>query len=461
MAELTSGALAGTVPYRSSHEFVMETADAQAPAFTKHLDTAAILYNDYRKPASLPFSNIMQQSVGIIYIAPCGITDPHVPPSKTLDEILPTILPEHQMPIRRHTRARDALLEGNGLDSDSVELDAEGYPSTRRETWATHPALQRIRLTPRMRERVFRYLDWIEQEPTMAHHIIESSKHGHLLNDAAVAIVQHIAFPEVHSSVYGISGRDAARGGLAGSGSGPEGTHERIMFPNPIAIPETSGLSFFPTPSTLQPWFTMMLSGASNSGKSVFIAQYLEIYVAMYTCDIYFVGFHADDPAYDRIKQHITVVPMTLSMPVSTLTDPSVNQGGKLWDPNDFAPKGKQQSIIVFDDCEIADKEMQKRVHEFMVFCLHQGRKLGISTITAHHVWAGGHETKAARIETTYKVIFLNGPNINMFNTYLRGIGIDNHQRKRVAGMFQDQRFVCIHERTPMCFIAPKLIGFV
>lgn len=422
-------------------------------------ETFAILYEN--ETFSKAIVNVYKRRVAIVYLIDTTSGTIRIAPQDELNAALAELAIKYPMEHAPMDEMDGAI---SGGDVSMTHNSSDPRLATIKQT------LSRLgfHLDKNQLDRIHRLYIWADEDPKAAHRIIEIA--SKFLTPAAEHVLTRLIYATNYDPVMLPSSavRKIAGGGvrakddgsaLADYGALDSKPGDEYQQQEPLQriyqIPPDSRLMFFPTPSSKNPFFTMMVSGSTGSGKSVFMATFLELYLRTWSASFFFIGFHGDDPAYSKIRKHIHVVDLSSITAVENSTT-------QLFNIDAFRPPaGKDQTVLIFDDAEMGSEEVRKSIALFRDFCFRNGRKLGISTMAAYHVVAGGVDTKTSRIECSYKVIFLAGPGMQLLRKYLALWGYAIKHQQKIQYFCRNYRFVCIHEAVPTVFLTPGFLAFL
>ena len=202
-----------------------------------------------------------------------------------------------------------------------------------------------------------------------------------------------------------------------------------------------SEASVFPVPKSEGWQGHMYITGASGSGKSTFIAQYLDVCRLMFKeCNIYVFSMVQDDPAYKHLD------PVYIKIDESILVKPLQCA--------EFAGTSQTPSFAIFDDIEvISNKKIAQSMETFQNLVLETGRHCFISSINVSHVMLNGNRSKKC-INESDKIVFFPNSNFNQISNYLRRyLGLMKNDITLVKDIGKTSRWVMISRPYPMYLI--------
>jgi hypothetical protein len=180
------------------------------------------------------------------------------------------------------------------------------------------------------------------------------------------------------------------------------------------------------------------ICGASGSGKSYFLAQYLKNYRKVYPEKTIFL---ISDQKEDKVIDDIEVI----REPLNTLiTNPEIE---------DEILETYKDSIVVFDDIDsIADRKVAVNVNTLKDAILKRGRHYKITCIITSHLTTAGHISRVVLNEATHIVVF---PRSGSFAGIQRILavycGMNKKQIDKVINL--DTRWVMIKKHAPVVIL--------
>ena len=195
------------------------------------------------------------------------------------------------------------------------------------------------------------------------------------------------------------------------------------------------GANFIVIPQPKKESF-IYLSGATGSGKTYYINQYIKQFKHIYPDRKIYVFSDVDhDPLIDEFK------PIRIKIDEELVTTPLV-------------PKDLSDSLIIMDDIDsIADKKIRNSVITLYNSILKMGRHCKISMLLTSHATCEGITTKQILINSHYIVYFKGALGL----PYLfKKLGLSNEQIKKLNSV--NSRAICIHKNYPSYFISQNTV---
>lgn len=176
--------------------------------------------------------------------------------------------------------------------------------------------------------------------------------------------------------------------------------------------------------------------GASGSGKSFFIKEWLKEYKRKYKDNaIFLFSSLSDDKTIDEIKpQRIILDDMFVSEEIDL--------------------KMYENSCCVFDDCDGLTGKLGKKVFELQSLMLTTGRHHNISVWVVNHVPTKGKETKLILCEAHTFVFFTANMNRTLVYCLENYVGIDREELKKIKKL--KSRWVSIYKHHPQTVITER-----
>ena len=201
------------------------------------------------------------------------------------------------------------------------------------------------------------------------------------------------------------------------------------------------GLSFQQIPNKEADREIMYITGASGSGKSHYIAQYVREYQKLYkNNEIYLYSSLPSDETIDVISNLHRV-----KIDESLVTNPII--------VSDF-----ESSMIIFDDCDvIKDVRLRNAVLSTMNEVLEIGRHHKISSCISYHRSTGGKDTTRVLNECDFVVYFPNSGSAYALNYLLtKYVGLDKKDIKKIKNF--KSRWCCVFKKYPQVVMTERNI---
>ena len=198
--------------------------------------------------------------------------------------------------------------------------------------------------------------------------------------------------------------------------------------------------TFQPVPNSNIERTVNYIVGASGSGKSWYIKQWVKEYKKKYKkAEVYLFSALSEDPTLDEIK------PKRI-----TLDDDFIKE------PIDLEMfKG---SLIIFDDTDsIANKKLKEKVYLYLTQMLNLGRHFDISLFVVNHTPTGTRaESKTILNECHTITFFPAGWNRALAYLLQNYANVDTKAMKKIKQM--DSRWITIYRHYPQVLISEKEI---
>ena len=178
--------------------------------------------------------------------------------------------------------------------------------------------------------------------------------------------------------------------------------------------------------------------GASGSGKSYFICEWVKEYKKKYKNNpVYLFSSLDEDESLDCIK------PARIILDEDFLSEP-VNL------------EHYRDSCVIFDDCDtIQHKKMKEKVYTIMNMILNTGRHYNISVWVVNHTATGTKmESKVILNEAHFIVYFPANHNRQLVYLLENYVGMDKKQMGYLKN--SGSRWVCIYKHFPQVVITEK-----
>lgn len=182
-----------------------------------------------------------------------------------------------------------------------------------------------------------------------------------------------------------------------------------------------------------------LIVGASGSGKSHYVKNYIKEYKNTYKDrEIYmFSNLCYDDTLKDIKMNRIKIDETLINDPIHI---------------SEF-----QDSMVIFDDVDAMAKKLKIAVYEIMKEILNQGRHFNIEVIITSHM-ANGPELKSILNEVSYFVYFIHACTRQTHYVLENYIGIDKKDIKKIKSL-GNSRWAMIHKNYPPFFMTEHNIG--
>jgi hypothetical protein len=184
------------------------------------------------------------------------------------------------------------------------------------------------------------------------------------------------------------------------------------------------------------------ITGASGSGKSYYVKNYIEAYHKRYPKrDVYVFSALDDCATLDKLKY---------------LKRIKIKQEPFL--TTDLSAKDFKDSLVIFDDTDvISNKAIKKKVMDIQNSILETGRHFCASALVTSHVACAGNDTKKILNEAHFITVFprnLGGKMCKyLFDSYM---GLDKNEIQRIKNM--QGRAVTIFKSYPMLIMGEREI---
>jgi hypothetical protein len=188
----------------------------------------------------------------------------------------------------------------------------------------------------------------------------------------------------------------------------------------------------------------LYVAGASGSGKSHYIKQFVKQYIKMYPKrDLFLFSFLNEDKTLDEIKkiQRIDIYnPEFLSSDIKS---------------EDF-----KDSLVILDDCDaIPERKVKAKVMNLVNQMLQLGRHDNITICWACHEVCNAHETKVILSESHSLTIFpLVMGNAKLFYLLHNYYGMDKAQIEKFKNVAEDTRAITVFRTYPKIVMSERKI---
>jgi len=184
----------------------------------------------------------------------------------------------------------------------------------------------------------------------------------------------------------------------------------------------------------------MYITGASGSGKSTYIKNYVKQYKKAYpTAEIYIFSALDDDESIDELGGKRIMIDNSL------YEDPIKVE--------EFA-----KSCVIFDDIDvISDKKIRGEVYNILNQILEIGRHHKISCCISNHLPTAGKDTKRVLNEAHSIVYFPHSGSLRGLKYLLTEyIGLDKNDIKKIKA--SKSRWCCIFKNYPQIAMTERMI---
>lgn len=182
------------------------------------------------------------------------------------------------------------------------------------------------------------------------------------------------------------------------------------------------------------------IAGATGSGKTYYVARYLELITKLYKKKKIFIFSDVEE---DKLLDKFKVTRIALN---EEIVD------------NPILPSELANSIVLFDDIDsIPNKNIKKAVETLRDSLLKRGRHENIHVITTNHLLTDYKNTRVLLSECCMVVFFPRSGSTHSINYLLtKYIGLS---KKQIAEIFKmPSRSVCIYKNYPQTVISDKEI---
>ena len=197
---------------------------------------------------------------------------------------------------------------------------------------------------------------------------------------------------------------------------------------------------FQPMPNINSERSCNLVVGASGSGKSRYICEWVKEYKKMYKKNpIYLFSSLEQDESLEPIK------PLRMILDNEFLTE-------------DINLKIYANSCFIFDDCDtIQNKKIQDKVYSLMNMMLNTGRHHNITVWVVNHTATGTKSQMKTILNECHTIVYFPA-NHNRQLTYMleNYCGLDHKQQKVIKQL--NSRWVCINKHYPQCCVTNKNI---
>lgn len=191
----------------------------------------------------------------------------------------------------------------------------------------------------------------------------------------------------------------------------------------------------------------LYIAGASGSGKSTYVADYIAQHIKLINNDVTIYIFSSvkyDKLLDDRFGDRIVRPDMD---DTECFDEP--------YDPEEFEPN----SIVIFDDCDKI-KLPKVRVSIFMLreHLLEVGRHYGLTIISTSHQLSNYARTRTLLNEATSVTFFpKHGTGVHYIKEYLKKhMGFNTEQIKRCLSLSKNSRWITVYKSYPKFIISAK-----
>lgn len=189
----------------------------------------------------------------------------------------------------------------------------------------------------------------------------------------------------------------------------------------------------------------IFISGPAGSGKSTYVAEYIDYYKSIHSRnDIYLFSKINDDKAFKKYEKKIIKIPLDESL----MSEPIESEDVK-------------NSLVIFDDVDtITDKKLQEFIDKLRDDLLECGRHQNIYILNTGHNLLNWKKTKVVLNESTGVVFFPRSGAAHAIKGFLtKYCGLD---REQVAKIFHlDSRWVYINKSYPLYVVSEHKIYLI
>lgn len=182
----------------------------------------------------------------------------------------------------------------------------------------------------------------------------------------------------------------------------------------------------------------LYITGASGSGKSTYIANYIKEYKKIFKKNkIYVFSALKDDESLDVIK------PNRINICDALITDP-------------LSVEDFENSMVVFDDIDvISDKKIRDVVYGILNQILETGRHFKISCCVSNHLSTAGKDTKRILNEAHSVIYFpFSGSGVGLKRLLVDYLGLDKKDITKAKKC--KSRWVCIFKNYPQIIMTER-----
>ncbi len=186
---------------------------------------------------------------------------------------------------------------------------------------------------------------------------------------------------------------------------------------------------------------SIFICGQSGSGKSTWIARYVEYYKMLFPKnDVILFSKKEKDEALDHIKA-IKRIPIT----------PELME-------EDIEPEDLKDSLVIFDDVDtIKDKKLQEFIHKLRDDLLETGRSENVYVLITGHTFMNWNKTKVTLSESSGVVVYPKRTSSETLKNFLRKYcGLDKDQIAKIEKL--DSRAVYINKNYPKYVVSDHKI---
>jgi hypothetical protein len=192
----------------------------------------------------------------------------------------------------------------------------------------------------------------------------------------------------------------------------------------------------------------LYITGASGSGKSTYINNWLKMYLKVNRASKIFV-FSKKDEDKSLDEGIPTRNMMRIALDESFLEDESLST-------DDLKDPRGGRTCVVFDDIEsVKNKDVLKEVRRLRDELLETGRSDKLDLIVVTHQIMNWKETKTVINESTSVTVYPRSGTAHAINSFLeRYLGLDRNTRKRILSL--PSRWVTISKSAPRYVLFEK-----
>lgn len=180
---------------------------------------------------------------------------------------------------------------------------------------------------------------------------------------------------------------------------------------------------------------SLYITGPSGSGKSFYIAQFIEQYIRKYpNREIIVISAKDEDPALDKYD------PIRIPIDDDLVIDP-------------IELDELENSLVIFDDIDqLPNKHIQNAVWNLRDQILEVGRSKGISVCTVSHLLTNYKASRICLNESDYVIFFPKSGAKYQIQYFLKNYaGMNKDQIKKIFNI--NSRAVVLKKTYPMCII--------
>ena len=185
---------------------------------------------------------------------------------------------------------------------------------------------------------------------------------------------------------------------------------------------------------------TMYVCGSAGSGKSYFVAQYVQEYHKTFKNNmIYLISENDEDPAFDKLDYVKRIV-------IEDLHENPID-----W--REF-----NECLVIFDDIDSIKGKLGKTIDELRDKLLKNSRKFKVSVISTSHDACNGRETKSVLNESKIIVFFMLNYNRSLKYLLENYLGLGKTAIQKLRQHSSKSRWTAYVKGYPSYLIQQKLI---